>query len=74
MTGSFPALHPDTGLPTSVTVYEVGPRDGLQAEAAFVPTDLKISFIRDLLAAGLSPVEASELRVAEVGPPAGRCR
>lgn len=59
MTSPLPAVHPDTGLPASVRVYEVGARDGLQAESALVPTDLKISFIRDLLAAGLSPVEAT---------------
>ncbi len=59
MTGALPSVHPGAGLPTSVTVYEVGPRDGLQVEAAIVPTELKISFIRDLLAAGLSPVEAT---------------
>lgn len=59
MSRTLPAVHTDAELPLSVTVYEVGPRDGLQAESALVPTDLKISFIRDLLAAGLSPVEAT---------------
>ena len=32
-----------------VRVYEVGPRDGLQNEAAPIPTDAKLRFI-DLLA------------------------
>ena len=29
---------PEPGLPTSVTIYEVGPRDGLQNESVAVPT------------------------------------
>ena len=43
----------------SVTIYEVGPRDGLQNEAALVPTEVKAEFVRRLLAAGLPVVEAT---------------
>jgi hydroxymethylglutaryl-CoA lyase len=43
----------------SVTIYEVGPRDGLQNEAALVPTEVKAEFVRRLLAAGLPLVEAT---------------
>ena len=46
-------------LPSKVTIYEVGPRDGLQNEAALVPTDVKAEFVRRLLAAGLPVVEAT---------------
>jgi hydroxymethylglutaryl-CoA lyase len=42
-----------------VTIYEVGPRDGLQNEAALVPTEVKEELIRRLLAAGLPVVEAT---------------
>jgi hydroxymethylglutaryl-CoA lyase len=42
-----------------VTVYEVGPRDGLQNEARPVPTDGKVELLRALAAAGLSRVEAT---------------
>ncbi len=42
-----------------VTVYEVGPRDGLQNEAARVPTEGKLALIRALAEAGLSRVEAT---------------
>jgi hydroxymethylglutaryl-CoA lyase len=42
-----------------VTIYEVGPRDGLQNEAALVPTEVKAELIRRLLAAGLPIVEAT---------------
>ena len=47
------------GLPERVTIYEVGPRDGLQNESARVPTDVKAEFVRRLLAAGLPVVEAT---------------
>lgn len=46
-------------LPRAVTVYEVGPRDGLQNEQALVPTEVKADFCRRLLAAGLPVVEAT---------------
>ncbi len=42
-----------------VTIYEVGPRDGLQNEKAIVPVEAKAEFIRRLLAAGLPVVEAT---------------
>jgi hydroxymethylglutaryl-CoA lyase len=40
-------------------VYEVGPRDGLQNEAAIVPVDVKAEFIRRLVATGLSAIETT---------------
>jgi hydroxymethylglutaryl-CoA lyase len=46
-------------LPERVTIYEVGPRDGLQNEAGLVPTADKADFVRRLLAAGLPVVEAT---------------
>jgi hydroxymethylglutaryl-CoA lyase len=46
-------------LPERVTIYEVGPRDGLQNEKSLVPTDVKAEFVRRLLAAGLPIVEAT---------------
>jgi hydroxymethylglutaryl-CoA lyase len=47
------------GLPSRVTVYEVGPRDGLQNEARQVPTDEKLALIRALSESGLSRIEAT---------------
>jgi hydroxymethylglutaryl-CoA lyase len=47
------------GLPERVTIYEVGPRDGLQNEAGLVPTEVKAELIRRLVAAGLPIVEAT---------------
>ncbi|MDY0871027.1 hydroxymethylglutaryl-CoA lyase [Dongia rigui] len=45
-------------LPATVRIVEVGPRDGLQNEAAPIPTAVKIRLIEDLAAAGLSEIEA----------------
>ncbi len=44
-------------LPARVTVVEVGPRDGLQNEAAHVSVDDRVAFCDALLAAGLPVVE-----------------
>jgi len=41
----------------SITVYEVGPRDGLQNEAAIVPVEGRIAFVEALAAAGAPVVE-----------------
>jgi hydroxymethylglutaryl-CoA lyase len=40
-------------------VVEVSPRDGLQNEKTWVPTDLKINLINKLSDSGLSVVEAT---------------
>jgi hydroxymethylglutaryl-CoA lyase len=44
-------------LPAEATIYEVGPRDGLQNEARQVPTGEKIRFIDALIAAGIRDIE-----------------
>jgi hydroxymethylglutaryl-CoA lyase len=44
--------------PASVTIVEVGPRDGLQNEARSVSTEHKIEFVNRLSAAGLTTIEA----------------
>ena len=51
MTGTLGALPP------RVKVVEVGPRDGLQNEAAVIPLEDKASFVRRLAAAGLPAIE-----------------
>jgi hydroxymethylglutaryl-CoA lyase len=55
----LPMVVPDADLTGSVTIYEVGPRDGLQNEAGLVPVEVKEELIRRLLAAGLPIVEAT---------------
>jgi hydroxymethylglutaryl-CoA lyase len=46
-------------LPRFVKIVEVGPRDGLQIERQFVPTEVKIELIDRLTATGLSAIEAT---------------
>lgn len=46
-------------MPVPVTVYEVGPRDGLQNEARQVPAEGKLRLLRALARAGLSRIEAT---------------
>lgn len=46
-------------LPKTVTIKEVGPRDGLQNEKQQVPTDAKVSWIDSLSVTGLSYIEVS---------------
>jgi len=43
----------------NVTLFEVGPRDGLQNEAAFVPTADKVMLINLLSDAGFRKIEAA---------------
>jgi hydroxymethylglutaryl-CoA lyase len=45
--------------PVRVEVTEVGARDGLQSEKAFVPTDRKIALIKAFAAAGAPRIEAT---------------
>jgi len=44
-------------LPPDVTMYEVGPRDGLQNESRMVPTDDKVKLIDALSETGLRAIE-----------------
>jgi hydroxymethylglutaryl-CoA lyase len=46
-------------LPKSVQIVEVGPRDGLQNEKTFIPTQTKLQLISNLSAAGLKRIEAT---------------
>ncbi len=45
--------------PEKATIIEVGPRDGLQNEAQFVPTKTKIELIKLLAKSGLKHIECS---------------
>ena len=46
-------------MPPTVTIVEVGPRDGLQNEAAAVQTVDKVTFVNLLSASGLPAIEVS---------------
>ena len=56
-------------LPTAVKVKEVGPRDGLQAEAAILPTEDKLRLIDCLTEAGLREIETSSFVNPKAIPP-----
>ncbi|SDD20519.1 hydroxymethylglutaryl-CoA lyase [Actinokineospora iranica] len=55
----LPAVVPAVGLPSRVTIWEVGARDGLQNEQAVVPVEVKLEFLDRLAAAGLGVLEAT---------------
>lgn len=46
-------------LPAHAEITEVGPRDGFQAEQAFIPTARKIEFLDRLIEAGVPRIEAT---------------
>ena len=54
-----PRIGPVTAV--DVRIYEVGPRDGLQAEPTIVATEDKLRFIALLADAGLREIEATSL-------------
>lgn len=45
--------------PETITIKEVGPRDGLQNEKIFIPTEDKIAWINKLSKSGLSSIEVT---------------
>ena len=46
-------------LPKTVTVIEVGPRDGFQMERNFIPTETKIGLINALIRTGIRRIEVT---------------
>jgi hydroxymethylglutaryl-CoA lyase len=54
-----PRVEPVDGLPARVRVYEVAPRDGLQAETDILPTAVKAELCRRLYEAGSRDLEVT---------------
>lgn len=54
---SMPAPLPKPG--TRIQLHEVAPRDGLQMEPVFVPTDAKVAWIDQLSALGYAKIEVT---------------
>jgi hydroxymethylglutaryl-CoA lyase len=52
-----PAQDLFSAAPAEVSIYEVGPRDGLQNEKAILPTDRKLELIEGLVDAGIRRIE-----------------
>lgn len=46
-------------LPQSITLVEVGPRDGLQSEPETLPASTRVEFIQRLIKAGLRKIEVA---------------
>jgi len=59
MTITVPPVHRRLGLPDRVTIWEVGPRDGLQNEPAVVPVAVKAELVERMVRAGLPVVEVT---------------
>lgn len=55
-------------LPKRVRVVEVGPRDGFQMEAKWIPTELKKELVEILVGAGLQEIELTSFVRADVIP------
>ncbi|AKU90853.1 hydroxymethylglutaryl-CoA lyase [Vulgatibacter incomptus] len=56
-------------VPAEVSIYEVGPRDGLQNESAVVPTEGKLKLIGALADAGLKRIEVTSFVSPKWIPP-----
>jgi hydroxymethylglutaryl-CoA lyase len=59
VSNGLPQREANPELPDRVTIYEVGPRDGLQNEKTVVPSAIKAEFIRRLVSAGLETIETT---------------
>ncbi len=57
------------GMPSRVTIFEAGPRDGLQNEATTLPVEAKAEFIERLIAAGVRAIELTSLVRPDRVPP-----
>lgn len=55
-------------LPDQVTIFEVGPRDGLQMEERFVPTAVKVRLINGLSATGIRRIQTTSFVRPEAIP------
>ena len=63
-----PLLAPNGGLPASVSIREVGPRDGFQNEPETIPTAEKVELIEALARTGLPRIEVTAFVRADVIP------
>ncbi len=55
----LPQVEEMPKMPAKVTIYEVGPRDGLQNEVRVLPVEVKVQFIERLVGCGLTTVETT---------------
>lgn len=57
-----------SALPKSITVYEVGPRDGLQNESVVLPTSIKVELIKRLVKTGIPAIEVASFVRGDIVP------
>jgi len=57
VTDHEPSAELFSATPSEVSLYEVGPRDGLQDEKQILPTDRKLELIEGLVDAGIRRIE-----------------
>lgn len=57
-----------SGLPKEVTVYEVGPRDGLQNEELVLSTTLKLQLVKRLIRSGIPAIEVASFVRPDIVP------
>jgi hydroxymethylglutaryl-CoA lyase len=53
------SMNPSPTLPATVTLVDVGPRDGLQNESQLIPTPVKVELVHRLQQAGLQEIEVT---------------
>ncbi len=61
-------------LPEKVIICEVAPRDGFQAEHEWIPTEEKISIIRQLAKTGIQSMEITSFCTSESDSSVKGCR
>src|SRR6476661_6490286 len=64
----WPVWNLMSQYPEHITIYEVGPRDGLQNEKSIVPTADKVRYIDMLTSAGLPAIEATSFVSPKASP------
>jgi len=56
----------------SISILEVGPRDGLQSEPEILPTEMKKEFILKIINAGIKQIEVTSFVHPKKSAPNGR--
>ncbi|KDA04697.1 hydroxymethylglutaryl-CoA lyase [Microbacterium sp. CH12i] len=64
----LPSISPQQGLPDEVEIWEVAPRDGLQAEKTLLNVDTKVELIERLARAGAPVIEVGSFVRADRVP------
>ena len=55
-------------VPVEVNLVEVGLRDGIQREEKFIPTEMKLEFVKGLMDAGLKEIQVTSFVNPKIVP------